>query len=289
MRLKLFKELVNNNSFDLVNVKMDELKELIESHSEGHHIVYEWKNENDHELVINFIYDDLAIQYEFDLQNFSLFKVVDDQVEFEELVDSIDEGLDIIEKDVYNILGVNENKNKNMKNILKFEEFILERKNTPNDENLWQKALRWVKGTRHGGSATVRHDGETYEAPNDGKGFEVYPSAYANSAAAKKYREWGGTWRKNESYEVNEDLRDWHKEEWVRIDTQGNIAGECGSMPKGKSMQRCLPKKKAQSMTKAERAATVAKKTKGDKKGKQFVRNTEKATVSNKDRKKARS
>lgn len=180
-----------------------------------------------------------------------------------------------------------------MKNILKFEEYILERKNSPSNENLWQKALRWVKGTRHGGSASVRHNGETHQAPNDGKGFEVYPSAYANSAAAKKYREWGGTWRKNESneldgVELNEDLRDWHKEEWVRIDTQGNIAGECGSMPKESRMQRCLPKKKAQSMTKAERAATVAKKTKGDKKGKQFVRNTEKATVTNKDRKKAR-
>ncbi len=176
-----------------------------------------------------------------------------------------------------------------MKNILPFSEFILEeRKNKPNNEKLWQKALRWVKGTRHGGSASVRHNGETIQAANDGKGFEVYPSAYANSAAAKKYREWGGTWSKNESVEINEDLRDWHKEEWVRIDTQGNIAGECGSMPKGQRMQRCLPKKKAQSMTKAERAATVAKKTKGDKKGKQFVSNTDKAKVSNKDRKKAR-
>jgi hypothetical protein len=176
-----------------------------------------------------------------------------------------------------------------MKNILQFSEFILEeRKNKPNDENLWQKALRWVKGTRHGGSSSVRHKGETIEAPNNGKGFEVYPSAYANSAAAKKYRDWGGTWSKNENLEINEDLRDWHKEEWVRIDTQGNIAGECGSMPKGKRMQRCLPKKKAQSMTKAERAATVAKKVKGDKSGKQFVSNTEKAKVSNKDRERSR-
>ncbi len=280
MKIKLFREFVETGN-RLVNAKMSELKDLIQSSSGGHNVVYEWKNENDHELVINFIYDGLSIQYEFDLDDFSLFKIVNGVVEFNELVNSIDEGLDIIEKDIYNILNINEN------SILKLNDFILEvRKNKPNNEKLWQKALRWVKGTRHGGSATVRHDGETIEAPNSGKGFDVYPSAYANSAAAKKYKEWGGTWSKNES--LNEDLRDWHKEEWVRIDTQGNIAGECGSMPDGKRMQRCLPKKKAQSMSKSERKATVSKKTKGDKKGKQFVSNTEKAKVTNKDRKKAR-
>lgn len=177
-----------------------------------------------------------------------------------------------------------------MKNIIKFNEFsnlIRERNssgNTPSDKALWDKALRWVKGTRHGGSASVRHDGETHQAPNDGKGYEIYPSAYANSAAAKKYREWGGTWRKNESI-ISEDLRKWHKEDWVRIDTQGNIAGECGTMPEGQRMQRCLPRKKAESLSKEERKATTRKKTKGDKKGKQFVDNTEKATVTKKDRK----
>jgi hypothetical protein len=42
-------------------------------------------------------------------------------------------------------------------------------------------------------------------------------------------------------------------------------------MKKGKATTRCLPKKKAQSLTKAERKATVAKKVRGSKKGKQFV------------------
>ena len=158
-----------------------------------------------------------------------------------------------------------------------FENFSIneEKENTPSDKKLWDKALRLAKGTKHGGSASVRIDGESVEAPNDGKGFDVYPSAYANSYAAKMYKKWGGKWKK-----TNEDLRDWHKENWVRIDTQGNIKGECGSMPDGKSMQRCLPKSKAEKLTKAERKATVAKKVKGDKKGKQFVSNTKKARVS---------
>jgi len=73
---------------------------------------------------------------------------------------------------------------------------------------------------------------------------------------------------------IVESLRDWFKkEDWVRIDTAGNIAGPCGTMKKGKATTRCLPKKKAQSLTKAERKATVAKKVRGSKKGKQFVKN----------------
>ena len=77
---------------------------------------------------------------------------------------------------------------------------------------------------------------------------------------------------------IDESLRDWFKkEDWVRINTSGNISGKCGTMKKGKATTRCLPKKKAQSLTKAQRKATVAKKVRGSKKGKQFVKNTEKA------------
>ena len=77
---------------------------------------------------------------------------------------------------------------------------------------------------------------------------------------------------------IQESLRDWFKKEnWVRINTSGNISGKCGTMKKGKATTRCLPKKKAQSLTKAQRKSTVAKKVRGSKKGKQFVKNTKKA------------
>lgn len=79
---------------------------------------------------------------------------------------------------------------------------------------------------------------------------------------------------------LDESLRDWFKkEDWVRIDTQGNITGPCGTMKKGKATTRCLPRAKANRLTKAERAATARKKVAGSKKGKQFVANTEKAKV----------
>ena len=65
---------------------------------------------------------------------------------------------------------------------------------------------------------------------------------------------------------IRENLRNWFKKEkWKRIDTQGNIAGDCGTMPKGKKTQRCLPAAKAKSLTKAQRKATDRKKTASDK------------------------
>ena len=79
---------------------------------------------------------------------------------------------------------------------------------------------------------------------------------------------------------ITESLRDWFKKEnWVRIDTAGNITGPCGTMKPGKATTRCLPKAKALSLTKAERAATPRQKGAGSKKGKQFVKNSPKAKV----------
>ena len=41
---------------------------------------------------------------------------------------------------------------------------------------------------------------------------------------------------------ITESLRDWFKKEnWVRIDTAGNITGPCGTMKPGKATTRCLP------------------------------------------------
>lgn len=77
-----------------------------------------------------------------------------------------------------------------------------------------------------------------------------------------------------------ESLRDWFKkEDWVRITTSGDIAGPCGTSKNKKNPDRCLPRAKAQSMTKAERAATAQKKKRAGAKGKQVVPNTKKAKV----------
>jgi hypothetical protein len=75
-------------------------------------------------------------------------------------------------------------------------------------------------------------------------------------------------------------LSDWFKkEDWVRISTTGKIAGKCGTSKNKKNPDRCLPRAKAESLTRAERAATARKKKAAGSKGKTVVANTKKAKV----------
>jgi hypothetical protein len=256
---------------DNINAKMQELSDLLKNSTNGSDLMYQWEGDNDNELIVNFVIDDNPIRFEFEIDDLFMMKIVGNKIDFSKKVSSVDEGLSMIEKEIQQLIGVMEDR----KTLIKFQDFSKNESkgNTATDKKLWQKALRWVKGTRHGGVASVRHKGETYDSPNDGKGFDVYPSAYSNGAAVKKYNSWGGSWKKNEA------LDKWFDDDWVRIDTQGNIAGSCGSMPEGKSMQRCLPRKKAESLSKSERKATVTKKIKAGKKGKKSVSNTKKAKV----------
>ena len=102
------------------------------------------------------------------------------------------------------------------------------------------------------------------------------PSAYLSGRAVKVCK----GLMEEDDLDMHESLRDWFKkEDWVRIDTQGNITGPCGTMKKGKATTRCLPRAKANSLSKEERASTARKKVAGSKKGKQFVSNTDKAKV----------
>lgn len=73
-------------------------------------------------------------------------------------------------------------------------------------------------------------------------------------------------------------LSDWFKkEDWVRISTTGKIAGKCGTSKNKKNPDRCLPRSKAESLTRAERAATARKKKAAGSKGKTVVANTKKS------------
>ena len=72
------------------------------------------------------------------------------------------------------------------------------------------------------------------------------------------------------------ELKKWRDEKWVRIGTNGDILGECGTSKNTKNPDRCLPLKKASKLSKAQRAATAKKKKKSKK---QFVSNTRAARV----------
>ena len=59
-------------------------------------------------------------------------------------------------------------------------------------------------------------------------------------------------------------LKQWREQNWVRIDSSGNIAGKCGTSKDKKNPDRCLPAAKARSLSKSERAATARKRKKLD-------------------------
>ena len=76
-------------------------------------------------------------------------------------------------------------------------------------------------------------------------------------------------------------LKDWVKQDWVRIGTDGKIKGKCGTSKDKKNPDRCLPRSKANSWSRAERAKTARKKKAAGRKGKTVVANTQKAKVRN--------
>ena len=74
-------------------------------------------------------------------------------------------------------------------------------------------------------------------------------------------------------------LQEWLDEDWVRIGSDGSIKGPCGTSKDKRNPDRCLPRRKAQSLSKSERASTARKKKREGSKGKQVVANTKAAKV----------
>jgi hypothetical protein len=74
-------------------------------------------------------------------------------------------------------------------------------------------------------------------------------------------------------------LKQWREQNWVRIGTDGSIKGPCGTSKDKKNPDRCLPRAKANSLTKTERASTAKKKKRAGAKGQTVVANTPKARV----------
>lgn len=67
--------------------------------------------------------------------------------------------------------------------------------NEPTNPELWAKVQDLVAGR----SSSMEHGGKTITGPNNGKGFDVHPSAYSNAWASKLYKSLGGGWRKKET------------------------------------------------------------------------------------------
>ena len=103
---EFIREFVENENY--LDAKMQEIKDLIDNIAEGQSLIYEWENKNDHELFINFTTDEVTLRYEFDIDDLKLTKIASNVIDFETAVNSVDDGLSIIEKDIHSVLGIDE-------------------------------------------------------------------------------------------------------------------------------------------------------------------------------------
>jgi hypothetical protein len=112
------------NSESVIDAKMGELNDLISNLSDGNNIMYQWENKDNSELIINFLFNDLSIRYELKIKDLKITKVVGESIDFSIEISSIDEALDIIEKDIHNILGISENYRSNWDSSIKRSEVL---------------------------------------------------------------------------------------------------------------------------------------------------------------------
>ena len=66
-----------------------------------------------------------------------------------------------------------------------------------------------------------------------------------------------------EELELQEDLRKWFAQKWVRMDTKGKIKGDCAREP-GEGKPKCLPQAKAHALGKEGRASAARRKRRED-------------------------
>lgn len=64
--------------------------------------------------------------------------------------------------------------------------------------------------------------------------------------------------------EINEDLRKWFKEKWVRFGPDGKIRGQCARGKSSEGKPKCLPQSKAYSLGKKGRATAARRKRRED-------------------------
>ena len=63
---------------------------------------------------------------------------------------------------------------------------------------------------------------------------------------------------------MEEDLRKWFKEKWVRFNPQGKIMGPCARGKSSEGKPKCLPQSKAHALGKKGRASAAARKRRQD-------------------------
>lgn len=107
---EFIREYSDSSDENIIDKKMQEIKDLVDGISDGNNMIYEWENKGDHELTVSFSTGELSLRYNFDIDQLSVTKQAGDIVDFINKVDSIEKGLSMIEKDIQSILGMSESK-----------------------------------------------------------------------------------------------------------------------------------------------------------------------------------
>lgn len=87
------------------------------------------------------------------------------------------------------------------------------------------------------------------------KGYRRVPGTKTNTP---------GSCEKVSEQELEEDLRKWFKEKWVRFGPDGKIRGACARGKSSEGKPKCLPQSKAHSLGKKGRASAAARKRRQD-------------------------
>ena len=70
--------------------------------------------------------------------------------------------------------------------------------------------------------------------------------------------------KKMSTQELEENLRDWFKDKWVRFGPDGKIRGDCARGSEKEGKPKCLPQAKAHALGKKGRASAAARKRRQD-------------------------
>jgi len=101
--------------------------------------------------------------------------------------------------------------------------------------------------------------------------YKVWPSAYASGALVRCRKVGAANWgNSNESitqeeYDaLDENLKKWFSDKWVRFGPDGKIKGDCARGDSSEGKPKCLPQSKAHSLGKKGRASAASRKRRED-------------------------
>ena len=101
--IKNWNQFINENVTNpdsYLDMRMQEIKDLLDNTENSETLIYEWENKDDHELFINFSANGMNIRYEFDIDDMKVTKIANDVLDYEEQVESMEAGVEMIEKDI---------------------------------------------------------------------------------------------------------------------------------------------------------------------------------------------